>query len=367
MTRQRARSRLKQLGLIVWGFFTSVLLLLWLGGYAAAYVHPQQLWWLQFLGIGLPLLTGAVLLSTLLSLSLRFWKWFAVHGIILLLAAGRFLPFGALMSPSEEPDDLTLLSFNMRYSWGKWSREEKGYHMMNLMHTEAPDVIALQETWLGFRDDPPLIPNVSIRPLFDSLSYQSVKGEPGPWQHTTQPVLAKTMPLKQTNLFVEAEPKPESPALRAELMWKGRKIILYNLHLQSFGDKKPWQTDSSAAYFSIDFWRPFWSQYRRAFLRRAEEARVLRSLIAAETDPVIISGDFNETRHNWTYNHLAEGFTDAFQTAGFGWGLTYHSEHPFTRIDHILVDAHWDVTAAYVIKSLISDHRPVVARLRLRE
>ena len=104
-------------------------------------------------------------------------------------------------------------------------------------------------------------------------------------------------------------------------------------------------------------------------LRAEELARGIRARIEAETLPVVISGDFNATRHNWAYRHIARGFQDAFVEQGEGWSATYHSERPLVRIDHILVGPEWEVVRAYVPPSteIVSDHRPLVARIRWRD
>jgi endonuclease/exonuclease/phosphatase (EEP) superfamily protein YafD len=66
---------------------------------------------------------------------------------------------------------------------------------------------------------------------------------------------------------------------------------------------------------------------------------------------------------------LAIGLRDAFATAGRGWGHTYgHRLRPrfsFLRIDHILVSDDVTVVRAFTGGEEASDHRPVIADLRL--
>lgn len=359
------KERLQCVGKTVILFANLILLALWFAGFAAAYVPPKQIWWFQLIAIALPYVTVGVLVSSLLLLALRWWSWFALHALVLLLAGGRFIPFTSLThSADAQPDDLTLMSFNMRFGYGGPSHEEVGKQLFALVQQEDLNAVALQEAWMGFREAPHPVPSRYIAPLIDSLGFKSAKGNPEPWNYTEQPFLVKATPLSQKNIFFDVDGMPSIATVRAEFMWHSQKVVLYNIHLRTYGLQKPWH-EEQPSYLSPAFWKPYLVQFKQAFLWRAQEATALRALIEAEKHPVIIIGDFNETRHNWSYNYLREGFKDAFQAAGSGWGLTYHSKRPFTRIDHILVDEHWDVVSAHVVKTELSDHRPVVARLRL--
>lgn len=45
--------------------------------------------------------------------------------------------------------------------------------------------------------------------------------------------------------------------------------------------------------------------------------------------------------------------------------FTFHSAEPSIVIDWIIASNHWELTDYQVIPSLLSDHRPVVAEVRL--
>jgi len=66
---------------------------------------------------------------------------------------------------------------------------------------------------------------------------------------------------------------------------------------------------------------------------------------------------------------LAVGLRDAFASAGRGWGFTYgHTLRPrvsFLRIDHVLVSDDVAAVRSFVGGKEASDHRPVIADLRL--
>ena len=152
--------------------------------------------------------------------------------------------------------------------------------------------------------------------------------------------------------------------VRTRFRWQGRDAVLYNLHMRSFGSRKPWKDD-------VALLRPatlvsYLQQFRQAYMDRAWEAEQLHAMMREEELPMLVVGDFNSTPHSWVYRRMSDGMQDAFLTAGRGWGATYHTHLPVTRIDFILASPEWEVVSAHVPAVALSDHRPVVARLRWR-
>lgn len=109
---------------------------------------------------------------------------------------------------------------------------------------------------------------------------------------------------------------------------------------------------------------------------RRRSAEVIRRLLPALAMdlPVIVTGDFNAPAGGETYRILAEGFTDAWQTAPHGPAGTFHG---FTgkpgeaRIDWILIRGPWRVARAETVTRneggrYPSDHFPVLASLEWR-
>lgn len=77
----------------------------------------------------------------------------------------------------------------------------------------------------------------------------------------------------------------------------------------------------------------------------------------------IVLGDFNITRGSASMSIVAPGGTDAFSTAGSGWGGTYPRERPIVGIDQILVRDPWRALHAEVVDPGFGRHRGIVADL----
>ncbi len=162
-------------------------------------------------------------------------------------------------------------------------------------------------------------------------------GHPGWRENTTGvPVLVRDGSglevMEQEALVLGVERDPDvSLVLRTMVRWEGRELVVYNVHLRSFGESKPWE-DDRLALLSPSTWRPYLSRYRAVYAQRGDEVQEIARRIEGETVPVVVAGDFNSTADNWAYRRLrtAGGVdrTDAYRSVGDGWGRTYHSRRP---------------------------------------
>jgi len=84
-----------------------------------------------------------------------------------------------------------------------------------------------------------------------------------------------------------------------------------------------------------------------------------------------VAGDFNAPVQSIVCRKLMRhGLTDAFSTAGQGYGYSFGHElrlvaHSYVRLDHILASRHWRVERCWTGGADASDHRPVIADLVL--
>jgi endonuclease/exonuclease/phosphatase family metal-dependent hydrolase len=247
--------------------------------------------------------------------------------------------------------------------------------MVALIEDEQPDLLGIQEAWVEAAGrNRPTRRAVHLRAVADRLAYHlsvpTISSSLAAWDRnsTGVPLLIRegdVEVLEQTAVPLGGVDDLEaSMAIRTHFRWQGREAVVYNVHLRSFGDEKPWQDRRSL--FAVQTWIPYLRQYRTVFRERADETDQLAEQIDAETLPVLIIGDFNSTADNWTYRRLRGDRIDAFRVAGAGNGHTYRSDKPLVRIAFVIVDRAWEVTMAEVPFVAFSDHRPVVARLRWR-
>lgn len=93
------------------------------------------------------------------------------------------------------------------------------------------------------------------------------------------------------------------------------------------------------------------------------EESLAASNFAAQFRPVLVAGDFNLTEFNPIFRAYWSRYQDAFARRGLGFGFTKHTHWHGARIDHILYDPFWKVTAVRVGPDVGGDHHPLIAQL----
>lgn len=96
---------------------------------------------------------------------------------------------------------------------------------------------------------------------------------------------------------------------------------------------------------------------------RLKQAETIHELLKNRTGPVVLGGDFNDVRASATLQVFAAPWTNVEKN---GSPATSPADHPKQEIDFLMV-RDWEVsTACEVIpEAVASDHRPVVARVKL--
>jgi endonuclease/exonuclease/phosphatase (EEP) superfamily protein YafD len=341
-------------------------------GLAAGVLHPATFWWAQLCAAFLPYLALALAAATAGSMIARRWGWFTLHALLLALVVLRtFAPTRHEPRPPSA-EDLVLMTFNTP-QYGP-SEETLRDSMVALVRSRRPDILAMQEAWIrGPLQPEPERMAAHLEAVDAVLPYQVMAGLRG--GESTVPVLLREGVVEAVDVGIVGHPvrrdAGESDEVRVHFRWKGREAVLYNIHLRSYGAAKPWR-DPRLDIFAPATWLPYLRQYRNAYRARAEEVERLAATIDRETLPVIIAGDFNEGPFSWAYRRLSRvaggGMrADAFHVAGRGDGRTYSGRRPVVRIDFVLADPAFEIVDAVVPATRISDHRPVVVRLRWRE
>ena len=350
-------------------------------GLAAPYLPPRPYWWAQLVAIGLPYASWAFAAFAVAWLLGRRWRAVVVHAVLLLLVGVRAGGLGRLAAPGSGPEDLVLTTFNVPQSGP--SREALADSVVAYVRDAAPDVLLMQDARVIVRagerrrsDEGVQVEAVRTRLPYRLVLPARLASHPG-WRvnSTDAPFFVRdgagVEVVEQEVLILGVERDPDvSLALRSHVRWGGRDLVLYNVHLRSFGATKPWE-DDSVRFARPATWSPYLDRYRGVYARRGDEAAEIADRIAEETLPVVVAGDFNSTADNWSYRQLrtAGGVdrTDAVQAVGGrAWGRTYHARRPFVRIDFVLVDPALEVTSARTTPVTFSDHRPVRVGLRWR-
>ena len=102
---------------------------------------------------------------------------------------------------------------------------------------------------------------------------------------------------------------------------------------------------------------------------RVFETQQLLQFLKDQKGPLIVVGDFNEEPNADAYKLMLPRFEDSWiKSRAKGDGLSYPADKPVKRIDYIFYQARdrISVKRAWVVKTLASDHVPVVSELEIR-
>jgi len=100
--------------------------------------------------------------------------------------------------------------------------------------------------------------------------------------------------------------------------------------------------------------------------RRWAQVAVLLAAVDKMDGPILLAGDFNEGYKSRSLQRLAKRFGHAFDQAGRGSPVTFAGFANGIQIDHIFFTAPFEATACVVDAAEVSDHRMVVATLRVK-
>jgi endonuclease/exonuclease/phosphatase family metal-dependent hydrolase len=100
---------------------------------------------------------------------------------------------------------------------------------------------------------------------------------------------------------------------------------------------------------------------------RLQEAQLVLNIVRARASagtPMLVGGDFNAEPDSAVVRKLREGgLRDAWTECGHGDGPTYPADQPRKRIDYLFLTGGLRCSAAEVLDTKISDHRPLLVTL----
>ena len=301
---------------------------------------------LAVLSLVVPLLIVANLFFLLYWLYMKKGN-FLVSLIVLLIA---FLSFGSFYrfggeTPKVLESDLKLMTYNV---WGfnknEWiKRPNVGDQIVDFVKREDPDILCVQEH-----------SRVRHRQL-KQFPYRSET--PYSAKKTIQAIFSKYPIIGEGSLDL---PGTINNIIFADIVHGKDTIRVYNVHLQSFS------IIPSTASFS-DGKRSERTYHRlvSTFKKQMEQARIFRDHLESSPYVNVVGGDFNNTQFSNIYKIIKGDLQDSFLQQGDGFGATYKLFRLPIRIDYIMADPSIQVIQHQNYGENLSDHYPVMARLRL--
>lgn len=342
------------------------------------YVDPKHWWELGFLALGFPCLLLITVLFLLFWLFRRpRWALISVVGIALSWGTARSFMTVHLNDNTGDKKPggmLKVMSWNVHLFNFFDNKKDPTVkqQMIELIRKQDPDVACFQEFF--FCDS--LAYPYSIQSFRHALGfpYYAVAYEDyanshynGTTYHYGVVVFSKYPILEQTNI-IGKEKKYNDVFEYADIVSPLDTFRVFNIHLQSLHfDKKDYAFLDSLPLSQGDalkqYSRNIFGKIKAGLLRRADQAAVVREVIAHSPNPVIVCGDFNDVPGSYAYTTIRGGLKDAFQEKGNGWSRTFSQISPTLRIDYILFDPSYNAYRYDRIERVLSDHFPITTIL----
>ena len=344
--------------------------------YLSTYISPSKIWILAFFGLAYPY----ILILNLLFLGYYIFRWkrkFLLSLTVILLGINHlnnFLPvrLGKKYELGQErqgSNEIKILSFNVRafniYDW--YSNPETTKGILNLIQSEHPDVICLQEYYTSSKNNykPENLYKLFNETPFNYIQYYSPNGSNLGFGIAT---FSRFPIVKKGVLNFK---KSSNEVIYTDLSVRGDTIRIYNNHLQSINFQKRNYDFIDTLKLTYDEknlreFKDISIKLKTAFVKRSIQVDSISYHISQCPYPVIVCGDFNDTPVSYTYRKMRKGLKDAFLISGKGVGNTYFGIFPSFRIDYIFHSEEFESLIFEKVEAKLSDHYPIFCILDLK-
>jgi endonuclease/exonuclease/phosphatase (EEP) superfamily protein YafD len=258
------------------------------------------------------------------------------------------LLFGRLFIPQWEPKRSDRLTFTVMTYNLLGTNQDWPAILESILDSEA-DAIAVQEL------NPEMARMIQTE-LEEIYPYQILD---------SQDSLISRYPITLTEVTL-----PDSwgtPPRIYQLDFDGQMVVWVNAHFY-------------ASFLNFDY--PF---MQWVFREREHQAQLVADFAAQIDAPLIVTADFNATDQSCAYRIITNQLQDSWREAGWGFGHTFPGGLSSPAIPRIEIAGHlipmWVVRIDYIFHSdewravkarlgkwdQVSDHRPVIATLELRD
>ena len=386
--RRSLSGRLFDFVMVIISIVVSVLVLLTL---LAPVVNPHRMWILSLLALGAPLIYATLILLILYWIIRWRWKYIVPMALVALLGVGKVSRYYRI-TPVQDHSAQQTAAERQRAERGTFSvmtyniGNFKPYFGIDkdpvravatgaeVIDSLAPDIICLQEF-----QSTPACPREMFDTLLTSRKYRgvvSLRLTTHPKQgHGVGNAIYTRYKIIRSGVIDNATELDSTACIAqwADLMIGDDTVRVVNNHLRT-----TMITQNDQEYLVSGDFIEDGSMEREDKLRsiadrfqlnsqiRADQADTISRFVAASPYRVIVCGDFNDGAMSYTYRRIGRKMDDTFVEAARGKTNTYRGFFNLLRIDFIFVDRRFEVLSYSSPRLGVSDHYPVVSRLKIR-
>lgn len=361
---------------ILFTLFTLGYIIVYLVTVLGPYVKQQSWWVTSLLGLFFPFLLLGMFLLTIIWIFIK-WRYALICGIILLLGWRSIFStftFPALgrQDKQHQSETITVMSYNVHQFKplkGGWADGLQRF--WDQIKQADPDIVCLQELDNSKKPHYMAASNLYLTKKALNMSYAYFSRDYYFYDSLVAQGVAifTRFPVLDSGKVKLSNGSASSSVIYADLLIGSDTIRLMSTHLESFRFKSE---DYQDLYKIKHLEKGMFSSLRRIIYRFREtiliqnrQAQNLSKVLRKSPYPVILCGDFNSSPNSYAYFVSKGNLQDSFLERGKGLGSTYLISHYPLRIDYIFADPRLEVLSFRTIQNLLSDHLPVVAKIRL--
>lgn len=388
-SRRRSLSgRLFDFVMVIISIVVSILVLLTL---LAPVVNPHRMWILSLLGLGAPLIYATLIILILYWIIRWRWKYIVPMALVALLGVGKVSRYyritpvqdhSAQQTPAErqraERGTFSVMTYNIGNFKPYFGIDKDPVRAVatgaEVIDSLSPDIICLQEF-----QSTPACPREMFDTMLTSRKYRgvvSLRLTTHPKQgHGVGNAIYTRYKIIRSGVIDNATELDSTACIAqwADLMIGDDTVRVVNNHLRT-----TMITQNDQEYLVSGDFIEDGSMEREDKLRsiadrfqlnsqiRADQADTISRFVAASPYRVIVCGDFNDGAMSYAYRKIGRKMDDTFVEAARGKTNTYRGFFNLLRIDFIFVDRRFEVLSYSSPRLGVSDHYPVVSRLKIR-
>lgn len=341
-------------------------------GILAGKSDPRQHIYLAFAGLAYPFLLVAN--AVLLLWWLLRKKWLLAFLTIVIICSGwhtliaTFGLFGKSGTEKKAEDELLrMMTYNVHAfkPYGDELNEEVKENMFDVIETQNPDVICIQEFYTQYKG---LYNTVdSLKEILNTKYFYFQPTMKSQSEAFGLAIFSK-YPIKDRGKIVFEE-GAGNECIYVDLEVRGKPLRIYNVHLQSIsfkGQDYDYLDKVKEMDPEVGSSKRIAGMLKRAFTKRSAQVDLMKAHMRTCEIPYIVAGDFNDTPASYAVTKMTDSLNNAFIKKGGGFGRTYNGKFPNFQIDYIATTKDIEVTNYHIIEAKLSDHFPVRSDLRLK-
>jgi endonuclease/exonuclease/phosphatase family metal-dependent hydrolase len=270
--------------------------------------------------------------------------------------------------PKTDPGLVRMMTYNVHSfkPYGEESNESVKQQMLAVVRNEDPDIICFQEYYS--RRKGPFDITDSLKRMLKIPNYYFIPSSENNYEAMGLAIFSR-YPIVDKGTISFSSNRGGNASIYVDLMIRGKKIRVYNVHLQSISfDKQDYdyldqvKKDMEA---KITPAKRILRMLKSAFSKRSEQVDIMKAHMDTCKTPFLIAGDFNDTPASYAVTQLTKSLNNSFVEQGTGLGRTYNGKFPNFQIDYISATKSVKIINHRIIQARLSDHFPVRSDIRI--